>query len=183
MCATSLIFFLMIQTPASTPPVVPPVQTVAAPHDLIEAAERGQIQKIRDFESHPGFGGKDDTGRTALLAAGEKGQKAAFTELIAILNERVKKQVALIIVQGQPAVVGGMFAVQARMSFFNSADANGMTPLMYAASHGWDEIVRALLEGGAEPSARDSDGRSAADHAEDAGYDAVAATLRNPPPQ
>jgi hypothetical protein len=178
---SALLLYLMIQQPASVPPDVPSGQKIPVPHELIEAAEKGQVGKIRDFSQHPGFGAKDDTGRTALLAAGEKGQKAAFAELIAVLNERVKKQVAVIIAQGQPAVAGGMAAAQARMSFFNTGSKEGVTPLMYAANHGWEDIVRSLLEGGADPSPRDSDGRSAADHAEDAGYAAVATILRSPP--
>jgi len=175
-----LMIRLMVQQPVSVPPAVPPAQKIVAPHGLIEAVEKGQVGKIRGFSQHPGFVEKDETGRTALLAAGEKGQKAAFAELIAVLNERVKNQVAVIIVQGQPAIPAGMAAVEARLSLFNTGNKEGVTPLMYAANHGWEDIVRSLLAGGADPSPRDSDGRSAADHAEDAGYAAVAAVLRNP---
>ena len=178
---SALFLYLMIQQPVSVPPDAPPVQEIRVPNGLIEAVEKGRVDKIRDFSQHPGFGAKDDRGRTALLAAGEKGQKAAFAELIAVLNERVKKQVTVIIAQGQPAVAGGMAAAQARMSFFNTGSKEGMTPLMYAASHGWEEIVRSLLEGGADRSPRDIDGRSAVDHAENAGYAAVAAILQKSP--
>ncbi|MGI8575146.1 MAG: ankyrin repeat domain-containing protein [Egibacteraceae bacterium] len=41
----------------------------------------------------------------------------------------------------------------------------GYTPLMAAAHHGDADIVRALLEHGADPALRDDDDRTASDHA------------------
>jgi hypothetical protein len=51
-------------------------------------------------------------------------------------------------------------------------------PLMVAAEQGWDELVRVLLEGGANALKRDKHTRSAADHAEVAGFTTLAEYLR-----
>ena len=166
--------------PTQTAPDPSP-QKVVVPRGLIEAAEKGDIQKIRTFAQDPGFGEKDSKGRTALIAAGEKGKKAAFAELIAVLDESVKKEVKRMIAEGQPAVSDGMAAVRARMVLFNTSDPKGRTPLMYAARRGWTELVSDMLQGAADPFLRDNDGRSAADHAQAAGYNSIASMLRNPP--
>lgn len=181
MYSLSLLLLLSIHQNAAAP-TTPAPQKVVAPRGLIEAAEKGDLDKIRKFAEDPGFAERDSSGRTALTAAGQKGRKAAFAELIAILDERVKQQVKRMIAEGQPAVEGGVAAVRARMVFFNTSDAKGRTPLMYAASHGWKEIVAGMLEGAADPFLRDNDGRSAADHAQAAGYTSIAATLRKPTP-
>jgi ankyrin repeat protein len=62
------------------------------------------------------------------------------------------------------------------------ADANqpqeaGWTPLQQAAHHGWTEHVRLLLERGADPAARNAEGKTAADVVP-AGADETAALLR-----
>jgi len=172
----ALIFWLVLQQPVPTG--VPGPKRVEAPRELIQAAEKGDVGKIRDFSQHPGFGNADTKGRTALLVAGEKGQKAAFAEIITIVNERTRKEALRVPHEGQDAVEDLMKAVQARMSFFNAADKKGQTPLMHAARRGWDDLVRFLLDGGATPDNRDTDGRSAADYADKAGYRALASTLR-----
>jgi len=174
-----LILGILLQ---AAPPADSNRQKVFAPSGLIEAVEKGEVSKIRGFSSNPGFAEKDKNGRSALVAAGDKGQKTACVELIAVMNERVKNQVSRIITNNTQTEIGqGLTAVAVRMSFFNAADPDGMTPLMYAASHGWQDIVQALLEGGADPSPQDTKGRTAIDHAEAAGYPAIADVLRNPP--
>jgi ankyrin repeat protein len=67
------------------------------------------------------------------------------------------------------------------MSFFNAGDKNGTTPLMHAARQGWDDLVRLLVDGGAQATPVDANGRSAADYADNAGYGALARTLREDP--
>jgi hypothetical protein len=175
-----LAFSVLIQqqVPAANP--LPNPKTAPAPRELIEAARTGQVSKIREFSQHPGFPEKDDTGRTALIAAGERGQKAAFAELIAIMNERVRRQVEVIRTEGQPAVYLGMMAVQSRLSFFGAADKDGITPLMYAARYGWNDLVDPLLEGGVDITPKDANGRSAIEHARDAGHVEIVERLQKP---
>ena len=59
-----------------------------------------------------------------------------------------------------------MMILDARYDLFNTPDESGATPLMLAASHGWDDLVMALLEGGARRGDLDMNGRSAEDYAE-----------------
>jgi ankyrin repeat protein len=57
------------------------------------------------------------------------------------------------------------------------ASTTGMTALMQAASFGRDEVVSVLLKHGANPSLRDWQSRTAADHARSGGHVDIAATL------
>lgn len=54
---------------------------------------------------------------------------------------------------------------------------NGVTPLMVAASAGHEAVVELLLERGSDPSRRDAQGRSAAEHARKSGHPHLAARL------
>jgi hypothetical protein len=174
MFSIALLFSLVFQQ--TLPPRKP-----EAPKDLIEAAEKGDVQKLRGFFQHPAFAGVDGNGRTVLLAAAEKGQKAAFAEVISIANDRARKVAVRLPGEGQPAVGELMAAVRMRLSLFGAADDKGITPLMHAAREGWDDLARLLIEGGASIATLDGDSRSAADYAETAGYVELAATLRSPP--
>jgi hypothetical protein len=160
------------------PATAPKAKRVEAPKELIQAAEKGDVDKIRGLSQQQGFFGVDDKGRTALLAAGEEAQKPAFMAMLNIVNARAREQAGRVPKEGQDAVGGLMAAVRLRMSFFNAADDNGVTPLMHAARHGWDDVVRLLIDGGATVSNVDAEGRSAADYADQAGHPALGALLR-----
>jgi ankyrin repeat protein len=54
-------------------------------------------------------------------------------------------------------------------------DNDGSTPLMFAAQHGHDEVIRLLLAAGADVARKGSHGLSAAGFAE---HNGLAATLR-----
>ena len=62
----------------------------------------------------------------------------------------------------------------------NLADKNGVTPLMFAASKGLTEDVKALIHAGADVNVRLSDGRTALDVAQS---DEVKALLRQTLPK
>ncbi len=57
------------------------------------------------------------------------------------------------------------------------ASTEGLTPLMLAAVWGNAEVVRILLEAGADPLLRDAGGRTARDAAESKGKSAVVSLL------
>ena len=56
----------------------------------------------------------------------------------------------------------------------NARQSGGFTPLMAAAQNGDEELASFLLESGSDPSARDDQGRSAADIARAAGHEQLA---------
>jgi hypothetical protein len=114
---------------------------------------------------------------TALFKAGVKGNHKAMEELISKVNERVKSAAAKLPKVGQPGVAIAVIAAAEQLRLFNAADAGGVTPLMLAARNGWDDLVKALLEGGARPELRDKAGLSAADHAQTAGFAVLADQL------
>jgi ankyrin repeat protein len=60
----------------------------------------------------------------------------------------------------------------------DGAQQNGFTALMAAAQHGDGPVVDLLLAAGADPARRTDDGRSAADLADAAGWEELAARLR-----
>jgi hypothetical protein len=158
------VMLLAQQTPVALPERQDPTSL-----EFIKAAEEGNLEKLRSVGPRSNIAGVGEDSRTALLAAGQRGNRAAFAEIIAIVNDIVKKQVARLPKEGQPAVAPSMIALQNRIDLFNRADSNGTTPLMLAASRGWDDLAYALVEGGATSDTRDRYGSSAAAYAEAAG--------------
>jgi len=75
-----------------------------------------------------------------------------------------------------------MSALITRIELYNKADISGKTPLMLAAAQGWNDLVKALLDGDADPRAVDKSGKSAADYAEAAGLRELANVIRLAPP-
>ena len=81
--------------------------------------------------------------------------------------------------EGQGAAVIGLLGAGADV---NAADAEGFTPLHYAAGAFWGENlahVSLLLERGAQRDATDSKGRTPLDLARAKGYDAIVGHLQN----
>jgi len=109
---------------------------------------------------------KDENGKTALwnavtwapLAVGEP----AALRLVEVLLEA-------------GAEVGGRYEIQYLVP---RRKERGLTVLMYAASGGHAELVKALLAAGADPDVRLEDGRTAADIAEAKGRKEVVRLLR-----
>ncbi|EEU41677.1 uncharacterized protein NECHADRAFT_54272 [Fusarium vanettenii 77-13-4] len=57
----------------------------------------------------------------------------------------------------------------------DSRDEEGLTPLMFAVSHGHEEVSRLLLNANADPFLKDEEGRAALYHAASKGH---VATMR-----
>jgi uncharacterized protein len=60
----------------------------------------------------------------------------------------------------------------------NARQAQGYTPLHYAATYGLESIIRALLQRSADKTARNADGKTAFDLAVEKGHTAVAELLK-----
>ena len=78
-------------------------------------------------------------------------------------------------VAGQGAIVALLLKAGAKVNIIQSG---GYTPLMAVASLGNDPVVDLLLEYGADKTVKSDDGRTAADFAEAAGFEALLAKLQ-----
>lgn len=107
--------------------------TDAARAPLVDAAGRGQVDKIRTLVKRGvDVEGLDEYGRTPLMKAAERGQADSILVLVELgANTETK------------------------------LNKHGATALLVAASHGREEAVSALLTGGAEVDAVDKFGKTA----------------------
>lgn len=145
---------------------------------FIQAAETGQIEQIRAQVGLTDISLTDERGRTALLAAAEKGQREAFAVLLSVASEGLESPRAQLFSGDQSARAKLAFLLLQRARFFNNADRNGVTPLMLAVSHGWIDLVRALVEGGASIDAHDKNGLIPVDYAVRQGQAEIEVYLR-----
>src|SRR4051794_10149846 len=120
---------------------------------------------------YPAFFGRGEAAEAsrALLGAG------------ADVNARSENPFAVLPIHS--AVAGGHDDVVAVLidagADVNATQRHGWTPLHGAAQIGSLASVERLLAAGADPAARNDDGVTAADLAQDAGHDEIAARIRN----
>ena len=124
---------------------------------------------------------RDRNGRTALMLAAFNGNREIVEMLL-----RAGADCELTDPQGRSALMfacTGAFAGCVRMLVDAGSDVNlsdeveHWTPLMFAAGEGQTEVVRVLLENGAEPGARDEDDDTAASFAKRRGHAETLAVL------
>ncbi|MBI5247684.1 MAG: ankyrin repeat domain-containing protein [Elusimicrobia bacterium] len=158
---------------AATAPKTPPVK------DLVEAAGQGNRTEISRLLKAgvpvDGRLGASDNGMTALTAAATIGQVDSVKVLLAAKADAnladlqgtsplhkacfppIGKDKALEL-QNKRAIVVALLSAKAKP---NVKDKQGWTPLMLAASVGDAAIVKALLDAGADASAKLSNGKTA----------------------
>jgi ankyrin repeat protein len=160
--------------------------------DLWEASITGNVDRIRDLvEQDPGLTGeRSPDGFTALHLATFFGHEAAARFLVdrgadvlartsnALANQPIHAAVAGSDAEGRLACARVLLDAGALP---NELQSGGFTPLMSAAQNGDRALVDLLLDRGADPSLRDDEGRSAADHARAAGHDDIAVLLTPDP--
>ncbi|XP_022660119.1 uncharacterized protein LOC111249912 isoform X6 [Varroa destructor] len=151
-----------------------------------------ELDKISNHLLHRVINMADNNGNTALHYAVSHGNFTVVTRLLDSRATDVNKQnragytpvmLAALASLGtneatQRAIVHRLF----QMGDVNSkASQNGQTALMLAASHGRADMVKALLETGADPNTQDNDGSTALMCAAEHGYiDVVRMLLANP---
>jgi len=95
-----------------------------------------------------------------LFKAAENGDTERVKELLAHLNSF-------------------WYPIPIKMGYVNATSSNGSTPLHYAAYNGHTDVVKLLLENGADPSIKDNTGKTAADIARERGRIEIANMIEN----
>ena len=167
-----------------TPPVPAPVVAPTAPapvpmESFFKAALDGDLATVKQALAVPGVANQaDPDGRTALMLAAFNGH----TEIAALLldagaridtRDQTGRTALMYAASGENEVTVALLIK--RRAGVNLADSEEhWTPLMFAAAEGQADVVRRLLDAGADPTAADIDGEDSVLFARSRGYPAVA---------
>lgn len=149
-------------------------------HGLYIALREHSFEVLPVFLQHPALEveATSPAGETLLMMAALRSQHAAMRTLIARgarINRPGWTPLHYAASGGDLAAVTLLLEQGAEV---NAVAPNGNTPLMMAAGYGLIDAAELLLRRGADPRAVNHGGRSAADLAEAAGRDGLAAQLR-----
>jgi ankyrin repeat protein len=175
---------ILIATYHRKPDIVACLRQHIVELDMFEAAALGELDRVRlllagdgglaNAVAEDGFGplglasffSREPVVR-ALLAAGARVNEASSNGMrVMPLHSAAAAQsvpIARLLLEHGAAV--------------NTRQGGGFTPLMEAAFNGQSEMVELLVRHGADPSMKDDDGKSAADHARAQGHSALAERL------
>lgn len=155
--------------------------------DFWEAATTGAADRVRELIAEdPGLlAARSSDGFTALHLAVFFGHPEIARALLDSGADVTARTTNALDNQPLHAAVAGVIAGRldcVRMLLDAGAPANerqsgGSTPLMSAAQNGDGPVLDLLLDRGADPGLKDDEGRSAADHADRAGHDAIVKRL------
>jgi ankyrin repeat protein len=160
---------------------------------LLEAVEQGQAKRVKEeLEAGADVNGKDKDGETPLMKAVARGHIRIVRILMehkAELNEVDNKgQTAMMYAaeNGQTSVIVEAIPYDTdgpTERTLNMRDRKGMTALMKAAAKGHALTVEAMLKhwpgGRINWTLKDSDGKTALNHAEEGGHKAVVILLKD----
>ncbi len=118
----------------------------------------------------------DGSGMTALMVAAMAGHVDGVRRLASLDVRSLDRALMLSAAQGHAHCLEALIA---RGAYVNCRSRDSRTPLMYAAGKGHAEASLVLLRHHANRFARDDDGRTAADRAEEAGNLRLAHELRD----
>jgi len=154
---------------------------------LMEASYLGKLELVKQLALKGAeIDAADPEERTSLMWAAFNGHTPVVEYLLdkgaAIEAKDSSGRSALMYASSGPyaETVGLLLSKGAEVNVQGALE--GFTALMTAAAEGQLEVVRILLEHGADPSLKDQDGDTAGSFAEENGHAAVVELLRNPPP-
>ena len=181
---SSLLVLAMIPAKAQEAPSLTPAETA-----LHQAAYAGDLAMVTRMVVEQGIAVDvaDNEKHTPLMWASFNGHTAVVEYLI-----EHKAKVNALDVNGRNALMyasSGPFAETVGLLINKGSSVNvqgkleGFTALMTAAAEGQLEVVRVLLQHGADPALKDEDDDTAESFALEKGHSAVVELLRNPPPR
>lgn len=134
---------------------------------LVMAAEHRSSKVVQSLLAIPGVdvGARNGKGESALMFSALHGQVDAVARLIELGAEVNQPGWSAL----HYAATGGSLPVVRLLlehhAYIDAESPNRTTPLMMAARHGHELVTRYLVEQGADPSARNDSGLTAADYA------------------
>jgi ankyrin repeat protein len=149
---------------------------------LVLAVREGSMRVFDALLAHPGtdLEAKAMNGNTALMMAAFKGNKRAAEALLAKgaqVNRAGWTPLHYAAASGSEDIARLLIARKARLDAASPRESGAYTPLMMAAREGQAGMVGVLLEQGARPDLKNTEGLSAAQIAERAGPTDIAARI------
>jgi ankyrin repeat protein len=149
---------------------------------LVLAVREGSMRVFDALLLHPGtdLEAKAMNGNTALMMAAFKGNKRAAEALLARgaqVNRAGWTPLHYAAASGSEDIARLLIARKARLDAASPRESGAYTPLMMAAREGQAGMVGVLLEQGARPDLKNTEGLSAAQIAERAGQTDIAARI------
>ncbi len=149
---------------------------------LVLAVREGSMGVVKALLAHPGtdLEAQAMNGNTALMMAAYKGNKPAAEALLA-RGARVDRAgwtpLHYAAAGGDRDIARMLIARKAKLDAVSPKASGAYTPLMMAAREGQQEMVGFLLEQGASPALKNSEGLTAAQIAERAGRADIVTTI------
>ena len=149
---------------------------------LVLAVREGSMRVFDALLAHPGLDleARAMNGNTALMMAAFKNNKRAAEALLAKgaqVNRAGWTALHYAAAGGSEDIARLLIARKARLDTPSPKESGAYTPLMMAAREGQPGMVRLLLEAGAKPQPRNTEGLTAAQIAERAGQTDIAAAI------
>ncbi len=149
---------------------------------LVLAVREGAMRVFDALLAHPGtdLEAKAMNGNTALMMAAYKNNKRAAEALLAKgaqVNRAGWTPLHYAAASGSEDIARLLIARKARLDAVSPRESGSYTPLMMAAREGQPALVRLLLEQGANPLLKNTEGMTAAGIAERAGQTDIAASI------
>jgi len=153
---------------------------------LVLAAREGSMNVLKVLLADPRIqvDAQAMNGNTALMMAAYKGNQPAVEALLArgaAVNRPGWTALHYAAAGGSNAIAGLLLAHGARIDAVAPSDKGAYTPLMMAAREGHEDSALFLLDHGADPQLRNSEGLSAAQIAERADHKSIAAAIQAHP--